>query len=123
MSLTSSCMHSSVLYAARRQVQRISTVPLMLHPALREGMYLHSRLEKFKELQFRELAESPTEQERAEMEQQHLAAFAAGQGGLPGMGEGERRGPLLQEIQASLAATSQARRCLMQLLRLWKESL
>ena len=44
------------------------------------------------------------------MEQQHLAAFAAGQGGLPGMGEGDRRGPLLQEIQASLTATSQARR-------------
>jgi len=47
-------------------------------------------------------------QERAEMEQQHMAAFVAGAGGLPGMRDGERRAALLREIQASLAATSQA---------------
>lgn len=41
------------------------------------------------------------------MEQQHLAAFAAGRSGLPGMRDGDRRAALLREMQTSLCATSQ----------------
>lgn len=43
------------------------------------------------------------------MEQRHLAAFAAGQSGLPGIRDGDRRAPVLREIQTSLIATSQVR--------------
>ena len=48
-------------------------------------------------------------QERAEVEQQHIAAFAAGQADLPPLQGDSRRAGLLCDSQAFLTSTEQAR--------------
>lgn len=50
-------------------------------------------------------------QERAELEQQHLAAFVAGVKGLPDTVGDKRRPALLREVQEFLTTAKQVRWC------------